>query len=575
MLIAAPPFAELPFTVTGGAATCLRATGTPGELTRWAPGGMRVLRADANGLTPVVDVHLGAIIGCPGVAADPDGAAVMAAPVKGGLRVALRAPGGRWSAPVTLPSDAIIGRVRAAVSSRGDAVLAWYEYHSRRVRIRAVLRPAGGAFGKVETLVPWGDFVRSPAGVDVGMSADGEALLAVGSPRGVMLVSGLGAFSAPRVLDPKAAGAALAVAPNGRVLVAAGKQLFERPPGGEFVATQPLLSPPGAIAVRDDGAAALAWFNGQVGVTAMVRAAGGTFGAPAVVAPATHQRAAEFFSFGVSLQGTPPSDEAPGLQVALGADGRPLITWPAPEHGLGFATTTAHGLLGSPLREASGISPLLLADGRFAVAWSDEGRFHLALEGATPAAASAAPGFSVGSPVRRALRPADPLELPVSCTAACDIRANIKGYPANEDAIGTLSRAGTLTLAFRRDPFAAKPGALRVIVRVGAPGAATYERRTVPVRLRVLPDPAVPHLLDVSARRAGTNVIVSWRTDASPRDLTWGVIAADGMRTAHGHGLGRTRFRIRLRDAAKIRSVRVYITRPGTYRFVEKLVRVR
>ncbi len=517
----------MPITPAGGTATCLRATGVPGELTRWAPGGMRILRADAGGLEPVGDVRLGAIIGCPGVAADPDGAAVMAAPVKGGLSVALRDPGGGWGAPVTLPSDASISGVQAAVSPRGDAVLAWYEYSSQRVRVRAVLRPAGGALGPVQTLVPWGQVLRSPAEVAAGMSADGEALLAVDSPRGVTLVSGRGTFAAPQVLAAKPAGAEIAVAPNGRVLITAGKQLFERPPGGEFGAPQPLAAAPSAIAVGDDGAAALAWFNGDIGVTAMVRPAGGTFGAPLLVAPVTQRRSADFFSFGVSSPGTPPRDDAPRLQLALDA-GRPRADHVARGRARPRVCHIAgtHGLLGSPLREASGITPLVLADGRFAVAWSDEGRFHLALEGVRPAAPPAPPGFSINAPLHRALRPADPIELPVRCSAACDIRANLVGYPSNEDAIATLTRAGTRTLSFRQDGDAVWPKhkVPRVIVRVGAPGAATYVRKTVRLRVRALPEPVIPHLLDVSARRAGTSVIVSWRTDASPRDLRWGVI---------------------------------------------------
>ena len=37
---AAAPFGELPFRPVAGSATCLRATGVPGELVRWTRGGV-------------------------------------------------------------------------------------------------------------------------------------------------------------------------------------------------------------------------------------------------------------------------------------------------------------------------------------------------------------------------------------------------------------------------------------------------------------------------------------------------------------------------------------------------------
>jgi hypothetical protein len=53
LLAAAPAradtFGELPFRQVAGVATCVRATGTPGELARWRKDGIELLRADANG----------------------------------------------------------------------------------------------------------------------------------------------------------------------------------------------------------------------------------------------------------------------------------------------------------------------------------------------------------------------------------------------------------------------------------------------------------------------------------------------------------------------------------------------
>ena len=49
---AAAPFGELPSGRSRGAATCLRATGAPGELVRQTKASVVLLRADASGLTP-------------------------------------------------------------------------------------------------------------------------------------------------------------------------------------------------------------------------------------------------------------------------------------------------------------------------------------------------------------------------------------------------------------------------------------------------------------------------------------------------------------------------------------------
>ena len=105
--------------------------------------------------------------------------------------------------------------------------------------------------------------------------------------------------------------------------------------------------------------------------------------------------------------------------------------------------------LGAELRDVGSLTPLLLADGTAAVAWTDngenerDGRLHLALEGAADAADPAAPRVRVLPPRNRVLKARDPLVLSVRCSAACDVRAAIDG-DATRERSGLASAAPVL-----------------------------------------------------------------------------------------------------------------------------------
>ena len=98
--LTAPPFGELPFRPVAGGATCLRATGAPGELVRLGPTGARFLSAGAGGFTFGAEVRAGGTLtDCPVAAAQPNGAGALAIvrPDAGGetmLMASLREPGG-------------------------------------------------------------------------------------------------------------------------------------------------------------------------------------------------------------------------------------------------------------------------------------------------------------------------------------------------------------------------------------------------------------------------------------------------------------------------------------------------
>ena len=147
---AAAPFGELPFRPVTGSATCLRATGAPGELMRWIRGGVEVCRragrARAGRHGPARDGG-----GCPAVAGHRQRRRGARGDRRAGVHVALREPGGAWGAPVDARGQRGV-RARGAINARGDAIVLWTEYRPDcSARVRAARRPAGGWLGPAET----------------------------------------------------------------------------------------------------------------------------------------------------------------------------------------------------------------------------------------------------------------------------------------------------------------------------------------------------------------------------------------------------------------------------------------
>jgi len=231
-----------------------------------------------------------------------------------------------------------------------------------------------------------------------------------------------------------------------------------------------------------------------------------------------------------------PYEDRAELRAVLGTDGRALVVHPTSEAGLGVATLTATGvvepaLLGSLLRDPLGLTPVLLADGTRALAWSDNrgqlqggaqhGRLHFAVEGAPVPSAAAAPAITALAPRRRALRPSQSLVLPIRCSAACDVRATLADRPPELDVTATLTAAGTAELKFEpaADPVAPANGkALKVTLRYGPPGTRSPLTKTVRVKLKRLPAPPLPHLVNVRVVRDGKDLIARWEIDGPLRD---------------------------------------------------------
>jgi len=591
----ADPFGELPFHAVHGAATCVRATGAPGEVARWTEDGFELLRADAAGLTPAATVKLGRAAGCPSFAGQPSGAAIAALVSKGGARVVLRDPGGGFGTPVRLPIPAELEDIAVAVSPRGDAVVALLVSQKRSARVLAYRRAPGGAFGKPERVA---ELAVRPffAGIEAGIDGAGRVTLAwsgegasIGTPvETASALSGVAFGTASRIgtAAPSDDEPSLSVAPDGRALIAyesedTGVTVAERPPGEERFGA-PASVVPGresalgtvALALADGGAAVVAWHTEGLktsgGVRVSTRAAAGPFGAPRDVAPGRPLKFGFGESFSLVTSSGPPQDD-PRLQAAIAGSGA-LLTWPEPSPGAvyGAAGALAGGPftrapLGGPVRPAVSLAPLVLADGRAAVVWADDdlelgvlptghGRLHLAAAGAPPAADAPAPRVTVLPQPRQTLRVDEPILVRLRCAAACDVHAATSHGRRSTEDVASRASAGRLTLKIVGfGLLTRRTTRVAITLRASAPGARTSRTQRIRVPLRVRPSPPLPPLLDVRVRRSGDDLVVTWRTSFVARRAVFDVVAVgsdDVLATRDVRPRGRRSFRVTLRGAA-------------------------
>jgi hypothetical protein len=465
-------------------ATCLRATGAPGVVGLLGPLERRMspydlLRVTADGVSVAGTARLGILDECPAVAADPSGHAVVAGAVRGRrfrgvIRAALAEPGGGFGAPVE------IARVRssltplaAAVSPRGDAVVAWTvvrETPGRRgmdalTRVVAAARTAGGSFGRPQFLTPWrrGSFVV-PGRVSVGIDASGTATVvwaqAIPDRGNIPHLSTVEVAAAPpgepfgaaqvltrSVQDTERV--ALSVAPDGRALLAHDGQetiqVFERVPGAPaFTRSRRMRSRRGgweepAVAVAPDGSAVVAWRGddeaGSEDVFVASRRGTGPWASPAAVQRSGADRSSlivEFFSisFGGGRPSPPLDSDNMGVRAVLAPDGRYLLGWGVErrlpfgdrplavrvvpgEAGAGASRPEAAGCA---CRSVNGVVPLL-AGGELLFAYTDNASRVVAVEleiprgsGRLHVAGPGPPGLAPAAP-RVRVRPPRPVTL--------------------------------------------------------------------------------------------------------------------------------------------------------------------
>jgi hypothetical protein len=254
--------------------------------------------------------------------------------------------------------------------------------------------------------------------------------------------------------------------------------------------------------------------------------------------------------------GAPAEDDGRAPRVAFAGDGRPVFTW-APAHTLGGLTWTAATVatfpgsvqaLSGPLRDADSVTPVILADGRPAIAWSDvstggDYRLHLAIEGAPAAPEPAVPAVHLG----RIVQIPHGLAIPFRCSAACDVRATVPDAISGRRSLRAAG-SGRLKILPEFDPIMLRrPDSVPVRVLAGAPGAHTATPRSVTARLRV---PRLPRFLGLRAVRDGKMIVVSWHTDRPLRNASIIAVSSDDKAFEDPFfgttvkGAGRRRFRL-------------------------------
>ena len=364
--------------------------------------------------------------------------------------------------------------------------------------------------------------------------------------------------------------------------------MAERLPGAGFgsalpvgAADDPLLVTP-AAAVRADGAAAVGWVDLMDGrVLAVVRPGPGGFGQPVQLArrvPLGIDRVLLDLFLGDSA--LEPEEDVQPVAVTFARGDRAVLAWAASAGRDGVfsiapsvATVPLTGgaaqveALGNGLRDVQGITPVVLADGAPAVAWIDEAArpLHLAVDGVDDATEDGpAPRVRIGAPRRRVVDADEAIELPVTCSAACDVRVSAgKGAWLTGTEL-SLQRAGTRALRIHPElaPIARLDGKpIPVHVRFGAPGTLRPQSRTVMVRVRRRPGAPLPRVRDVRVRRDGDDVVVTWRTQRATEKENFIAYAGveprgNALGAAEATGSGR-RFRTTIRNVASARYVTV------------------
>jgi hypothetical protein len=279
-----------PTDVVGGPAIAVNASGA--QVAAWydqASDGTQFVhvRTSTNGQAWSAATTLGGGVS-PAVALAPDGRAVAVweglPPITGTIQASVRPPGGAWTTPVTVSSDA--GPPLIGVDGKGNAIAVW----AASAGIKTASVPAGGTWTAVQTLASSG---RS---VDLAVNASGAVIVTWAGPGGTIVTDSgtiLGGFAAPITVAPAAyRQGSPAVALNGAgqaSLVWRGRTTVlaaTRSAGGTWSATSQLTAnASGSVDTAIDGSgnavAAFVQYNAAAGtfpVHASQRPAGGTWG---------------------------------------------------------------------------------------------------------------------------------------------------------------------------------------------------------------------------------------------------------------------------------------------------------
>lgn len=664
---AADGWRELPPIETPvGVATCLRDAG-PGRVTLL--GGFAKRHADISlltigdgGIAPTATSRFPGLVLCPDVA----GSAGARQPLLAGLGASARGErvwrirrlladaGGR---PQRLGGGSFtdFGPMAVATAGDGAAVVAWSEQRAGRtrparnerqqpLRLLAQTRPSANAsFGRAQRL---GRGVEeSVAGID----GAGRAHVAWVQDDWLHVSSAQPARPFRETLRRPLIGPGfpprLAVAENGRALVVAGDgsaaAVWELTPGARRWRRVRLPHVHGeqfAVALQPGGDAVVAGYEqsydaeinlidtdgtraGDGGVQVARRSGTGAFSATQELpdgGPRPGATGLLLFS-GSSDPGevVPPREwRPPELRAALSPTGEVVVTWVlggAQGHPpLAYAVhgTLAGGLraprrLGGDCRAIDDLTPVALADGRLAVAWTDHGsdkliaeesfepaagRLHVAVPDATvPPAPSAAvvPNVSVEA-MASTLDPSADLPLRIRCNGGpCEVRvhATASSNATGRRHFGTETVGSSVLVATAAgetrevaletvDGWSfvrpGRTGGVPLAMTVCTPDGSAAATATATAEVTTRPLPPMPRIVRATARLVGDRVVVRWRLSRKLNDGQFQVVGAQGVeqddldsavasRIRRRGGVYSTTIRLERGDRARARTVVIQV----------------
>ena len=171
----------------------------------------------------------------PALATSASGWAAVAWTHEGQVRIALRAPGGAFGAPIAIPSTMVVGQLGVGVDDAGTATVAWSEFVlGAESPVRATTLAPGGAPAPVQTI---GEATLASA-IVLAVDGSGDAVAGwgtLGSTAQAALRPAGGAFAAPTTFgDPSAAVyvSGAAIAPDGRATLALLRHVAQPLGGG-------------------------------------------------------------------------------------------------------------------------------------------------------------------------------------------------------------------------------------------------------------------------------------------------------------------------------------------------------
>ena len=492
-----------PLTLRGNE-DCAGTTGAPGELVVATKTGVRFVSATRAGFQLGQALDLGPNFECQAVKVRPSGAGVIVGDVQGAIVAVVRDPGGTWSAPATISktnSSAYSLYASADVSDRGDVIVAYKESRygeEEHTRFKVARRAPGQTFGAEQQI---GTSSEKLGDIVAGIAATGEAFLVTSAikndrvpfqvPVDVRIAPPGGAFGVPVHLATThlLSGASLDVAADGRALVAtvqgSSVVVAERAPGEGFGAPVPVGTigdttlASASVTLGPGGSAAIVWLRvPPADVQVVTRAAPGAFSAPVIAYDASGLLPATFDPFYLSetflasLLGGGASTSSGDFDLALTPDGRVALAVTGTR-----TTLTSVPLAGGPAVSATtgtvfGSSTdgatLVLADGTPAAFWTESAtgqfggliddsqayRLHLAAEGVTERPDPPTPRVTLGAPTTRTVGETG-LRLPVTCSAACRVVAEMDSDLGPLGAVVQMTRAGRRTLTIEGAALAA------------------------------------------------------------------------------------------------------------------------